>query len=65
MIPWWAFLIGLIGRGILSILVASAASKRQGRNAWGWFFLCLFTSPILAAIVLRIVRTKPPTLIAN
>lgn len=52
-----ALFVFLIFRGILSIWVASVANRR-GRNPWGWFFLCFFTSPILGAIVLRIVRGK-------
>jgi hypothetical protein len=44
---------------VLAIVVGAAASDRFNRSGPGWFFVALFTSPLIAILFLLAVGKKP------
>jgi hypothetical protein len=51
----WVFIVW-VG---LAILVGYAASTHRNRIGAGWFFLALIISPLLAGIILAVLRPIP------
>ena len=48
---------------VLSIVIGGVASSSFNRSGGGWFFVALFTSPLLALVILIAVGKKPAEVI--
>lgn len=50
--------LGFLGWLFLSIAVGVYASNHRGRSGFGWFLLALLISPVIAFILVLVMKDK-------